>query len=181
MDDDPKPWRVKSSRYLFDEPPWLRVREDHVVLPNGVEIERYWVNEFPPWCNVVAVARDGRIVLVRQYRHGLRAVHFEIPGGVADHGTPLESAQRELLEETGYGGGTWSPLLRITSNGALQDNWTHTFLAEGVERIAEPAHDHTEDLRVHLVAPDTVPALIRDGEITGALHVAALLHYIGMR
>ena len=74
------------------------------------------------------------MVLIRQYRHGIGAVHFEIPAGTTDpEDTSLEAAaRRELLEETGYGGGTWSPLMTLSANPALQNNLTYTFLAEGV-------------------------------------------------
>lgn len=178
VNDDPQPWRVLASRYLHEEPPWLVVREDRVALPSGVEIERYWVNEYEPWCNVVAVTAAGEIVLIRQYRHGIGAVHYELPGGVADHGTFEESARTELLQETGFGGGTWSPLISICANPSLANNWTHTFLAEGVERIAETAHEPTEDLRTHLVPAGDVLALIDRGEMVQALHLAALLRYL---
>ena len=177
MNEDPKPWRVIASRYLHQEPPWLVVREDHVALPTGVEIDRYWVNEYEPWCNAIAVTPSDEIVLVRQYRHGIGEVHYELPGGVADHGTVEESARAELLQETGYGGGTWSPFMRICANPSLTNNWTHTFLAEGVERVAEPAHEATEDLRIHLVPVREIPALIDAGQIIQALHATPLLRY----
>lgn len=177
MTDDPKPWHVLASRYLHQEPPWLVVREDRVALPNGAEIERYWINEYETWCNVIAVTPDDHIVMVRQYRHGIAEVHYELPGGVADHGTPEESARTELLQETGYGGGTWSPFMRICANPSLTNNWTHTFLAEGVERIAEPDHEPTEDLRIHFVPVRNIPQMIDDGEIVQALHAAPLLRY----
>ena len=72
---------------------------------------------------------DDRVVLIRQYRHGIGAVHFEIPAGTTDpEDTALESAaRRELLEETGYGGGTWSLLMTLSANPALQNNLTYTF------------------------------------------------------
>lgn len=178
MDDDPKPWTVRASKYLSKEPPWWTLREDHVVLPTGAEIERYWIMEFPTWCNTVAVTDDEQIVLVRQYRHGIGGVHFELPGGVADHGTPEESARMELLEETGYSGGTWSPLLSISANSSLQTNITHTFLAEGVRKTAEHAHEDTEDLRIHLIEKRDVLGLIDRGEMIQALHVAPLLRYL---
>lgn len=178
MNDDPKPWRVLSSRYLHREPPWLVVREDRVALPSGVEIERYWVNEYEPWCNVVAVTPDDRVVLIRQYRHGIGEVHYELPGGVADHGTFEESARAELLQETGYGGGIWTPFMTLSANPSLTNNLTHTFLAVGVTRIADTAHEPTEDLRTHLVPAGDVLGLIDRGEIVQALHAAALLRYL---
>ena len=74
-----------ASTYLHRKP-WLTLRKDRVRLPGGGIIEEYFVSEFTPWTNVVALTADRKIVLVRQYRYGLRAVHFELPGGVVDAG-----------------------------------------------------------------------------------------------
>ena len=177
-DDDPKKWTVRGSRYVSNEAPWWTLREDHVVLPGGAEIERWWVSEYPTWCNVVAVTADEHVVLVRQYRHGIAQVHFELPGGVADHGTPEESARIELLEETGYGGGDWSPLMTLCANPSLTNNFTHTFLATNVEKVAETSHEATEDLRIHHIPADQVRTLIDEGQMVQALHVAPLLRYL---
>jgi len=77
--DDPRPWRVLSREYLHRKP-WLTLRQDHVRLPGGNEIGEYWVSEYPDWVNVVAITRQDEIVLIRQYRHGIEGVHFELPG-----------------------------------------------------------------------------------------------------
>jgi 8-oxo-dGDP phosphatase len=175
FDDDPGAWRVLTSEYVAREP-WYTVRVDRVQLPSGMIIPKYWVSEYPPWVNVVAVTGDDQVVLIRQYRHGIGAVHYEIPAGATDPGdTSMESAaRRELLEETGYSGGTWTPLLTLSANPALQNNLTYTFLAEGVTAgVATP--EANEDLRVHFVPTGDLERLI-DGEgFVQSLHVAPLL------
>lgn len=180
LPDDPRPWDVLARRYLVRQPPWLVLREDHVRLPNGAEIAEYWVSEYPPWVNVVGVTAADEVVLVRQYRHGLGAVHYEIPAGVVDpsDANPEAAARRELRAETGYGGGRWSPLLTLSANPGLQSNLTYSFLAEGVEVVGRPELEPTEDLRVHLVPLARIEPLIGSGEIVQALHAAALLGYL---
>src|SRR5262245_16569151 len=178
--DDPAPWTLLERSYLFQRPPWLTLRQDHLLLPSGREIAEYWISEYPPWVNVVAVTRTDHVVLIRQYRPGLGAVHFELPAGVVDEtdASPEVAAQRELLEETGYGGGRWSSLLTLSANPALQSNLTYSFLAEGVEAVAAPAREATEDLRVREVPVEDLPRLIDTGEIVQALHAAPLLRYL---
>jgi 8-oxo-dGTP pyrophosphatase MutT (NUDIX family) len=177
--DDPKPWKVLSREYLSRKL-WYTVRVDRVELPTGAIIDEYWVNEYAPWVNVVAVTADDQVVLIRQYRHGLEQIHFELPAGTTDPGeTSLEgAARRELLEETGYGGGRWTPLMTLSANPALQNNLTYTFLAEGVEPLDKPDLDVGEDLRTHLCPVDDVEAMLDGDDFIQALHAAPLLKYL---
>jgi 8-oxo-dGTP pyrophosphatase MutT (NUDIX family) len=143
-------------------------------------IEEYFVLEYPKWVNVVAVTSEGQMVLVRQYRHGLEAVHYELPAGVCDpsDSDALAAAKRELLEETGYGGGEWKPLMTLSANPATHANLTHSFLATGVVPVQPRESEVTEDIRVHLVALDDVRKLVLDGGVVQALHAAPLLKYL---
>lgn len=174
-DGDPKPWEVLSSRYLH-RAPWLTLRQDRVRLPNGALIEDYYILEYPHWVNVVAITTEGQIVLVRQYRHGLRSVHHELPAGVceATDTDPEQTARRELLEETGFGGGVWSRLSTLSANPGTHSNLSHTYLATGVTRLQEPQLEATEDIHVHLASPDEVRHLLETGQIIQALHAAPL-------
>jgi 8-oxo-dGTP pyrophosphatase MutT (NUDIX family) len=179
LPDDPLPWEALDQEYLFRRPPWLVLRQQRFRLPSGREIADYWICEFPPWTNVVAVTASDEIVLVRQYRPGIGAVHYELPAGVVEEGEALEAAaRRELLEETGFGGGRWSLLASLSANPALQNNMITTFLAEGVERAHQPSPELTEDLRVHLVKVGDAVSLIDSGDMIQALHVAPLLRYL---
>ena len=179
LPDDPLPWKVLTREYLSRKL-WYTVRVDKVELPTGSIIEEYWVNEYVPWVNVVAVTARDEVVLIRQYRHGLGQVHFEIPAGTTDPGeTSLEdAAKRELLEETGYAGGRWSPFVTLSANPALQDNLTYTFLAEGVARVRDADPGAGEDLRTHLVPVGELEALLDGGGFIQALHTAPLLKYL---
>ncbi|NTW57118.1 MAG: NUDIX hydrolase [Chlorobiaceae bacterium] len=177
--NEPGSWNTLSSEYLYRRP-WLTMRQDRVRLPNNRIIDEYYVWEFPPWCNVVALTKTGEFVLIKQYRHGIGMVHYEIPAGVHDQPEEslLEAARRELLEETGFGGGRWSPLMKLSANPALQDNISHTFLAEGVEKIGKQSLDATEEISVHLATREELRTILRKGGMIQALHVAPLLKYL---
>ena len=101
--DDDRKWKVLKSEYLFKRP-WLTARRDEVELPNGARNPEYYVLEYPNWVNVLAITRDGKFLMVRQYRHGLGKTCYELCAGVceATDASPLDAARRELLEETGY-------------------------------------------------------------------------------
>lgn len=179
LPDDPGRWEVLESTYLYREP-WLTMRRDAVRLPNGRTIPDFFIWEYPAWVNVVALTQKGDMVLIRQYRHGIRKVAYELPAGVHDNPgeTLLEAARRELLEETGFGGGEWRELMRLSANPALQTNITYTFLAEGVEEVGTQELDSTEEISVHLLPPDKVKRIIDEGEMLQALHAAPILKYL---
>jgi 8-oxo-dGTP pyrophosphatase MutT (NUDIX family) len=179
LPDDPLPWKVLTSTYESRKR-WHTVRCERVELPNGTVIPEYWVHEFLPWVNIVAVTTEDQVLMVRQYRHGNGGIHFEIPAGTTeiDDADMESAARRELLEETGHGGGRWSPLMTLSANPALQNNLTFTFLAEGVVpmQAADPGAD--EDLRLHTVPIGDLEAMIDRGDLIQALHVAPLLKFL---
>jgi len=175
-------WQVTKSRYLAHKP-WFTARVDTLVHPAGKTIPCYYVMEYPSWVNVIAITQEGKFVLIRQYRHGLQQVNYEIPAGVCEtkDASLLESAKRELLEETGYGKGEWQLFSSFCANPATQNNLTYTFLATDVERIADQSLDETETLTVHLLAEEEVLALLQKGEIVQALMAAPLWKYFYSR
>lgn len=177
-DNDPRPWQVDTSEYIH-QLPWFTVRKDAIRMERGGAIPDYFIFEYPDWINVVAVTTDGQLVLIRQYRHGIAGVHYELCAGVIDPGEdPLMAAQRELLEETGFGGGDWRPLLTLSANPGTHNNLTYAFLAMGVERKQTQALEKTEEITVHIVSPERVREIIDNSEMIQALHVAPLLKYL---
>ncbi len=179
MNDSDKPWEVISSEYLH-RAPWLTVRKDHLVLPNGNHIPSYYILEYPDWVNTIAVTSDGQFVFIRQYRHGLQQTSYELCAGVCEKedASPLASAQRELLEETGYGNGSWQEYMQISPNPSTHTNITYCFLATGVKKISEQHLEDTESLSVHLLTLAEVKELLQKGEIKQALMAAPLWKYI---
>lgn len=134
----------------------------------------------PDWVNVVAVTAEGALVLVRQHRWGIDAPTLEIAGGMVDPGEdPAVSAARELLEETGYGGGALTALGWVWANPAIQDNKTWMYLIEGVTWVTEPHRGPgEEDLEVVLVPVEQTRRLLDEGRVSHALAVVALQRFL---
>ena len=66
-------WKVLESEYLFNEP-WLTIRKEKCLLPNGKIMPAYYTLEYPSWVSALALTRDNKVVMVRQYRHGLGVI-----------------------------------------------------------------------------------------------------------
>ena len=171
-------WKVLKSENMINLGPWLNVRQEVVELPSGTQIPTWFVMDFPDWINVIAITKDGHIVMEDQYRHGLGKTHYELPAGLVDPGeTPLQAAQRELSEETGFGGGEWQLFMTISPNPTNHSNLNYCFLATGVEKLREQHQEATEDIRVHVLSKAEVRQLLEEGEIVQALHTAPLWKY----
>lgn len=171
-----RPWRRIDSRRLhrsrifdLDE-----VRFCPPEARDDGEARAFWVIDVPDWINVIALAADRQVLMVRQYRFGIEDFTLEIPGGMCDPGeSPLAAARRELLEETGYEAERWSSLGWVHPNPPIQNNRCHTFLAHDARRAADPCPDPDERLEQRRVPLDDVPRLIAEGRITHALVLAA--------
>ncbi len=173
-------WKTLSSEYLFRRP-WLTVRKDRLQLPDGRVHDEYYVLEYPTWVNVIAITRDGRFVMVRQYRHGLDDIFTELVAGVAEEGEePLQAGRRELMEETGYGNGWWELLTVICGNPGSTNNRTYCFIARDVEPVGERHLDATEDIEVCLLSRDEVYGMLLEDRVKQALMAAPLWKYFAL-
>ncbi|MCI9054033.1 MAG: NUDIX hydrolase [Muribaculaceae bacterium] len=181
MSDEIKKWKVLGSEYLFRRP-WLTVRRDRVELPNGTVHPEYYVLEYPTWVNVIAITEEGQFVMVRQYRHGLGEVSTELCAGVAEKGEePIEAARRELMEETGFGGGDWTLNMVISGNTSTTDNLTYSFIARGVKKLSGQHLDATEDIQVLLMSEQEVYDLLLADKMKQSLMAAPLWKYFALK
>lgn len=134
--------------------------------------------EFPTWVTAVAITRDGKVIMERQYRHALGEVCLEIPGGCVDDSDPdLESAiRRELLEETGYVFDQVEYLGKISANPSTNNNLMHMFLATGGQRQGAQQLDHNEEIDLELISLDELQALLDNNGIIQAMHASCIFY-----
>lgn len=150
----------------------LSVRYRHPV--RGTEKD-FVVVQPADWCNVLAVTREGSLVLVRQFRFGIDGFSLEIPGGVMEAGEdPVAAGLRELREETGFTGGRARLLGSTHPNPAIQSNRCHFVLVEDAVQSAALEWDADEEIEVVTVPVGEVLAHARAGGITHALVLNAL-------
>ena len=169
-----KKWIILASEYLLQSK-WLNVRKDKVRMPKGVELDDFYILEYPDWINVIAITEEGDFVLERQYRHGTQTVEYEICAGVIEEGEePIVAAQRELYEETGFGGGEWSLYCVTAPNPAAMTNRNYTFLAKGVKQISSQHLERTEDIDVIVLSRDEVKQILKEGKMMQGIMQAPL-------
>ncbi len=159
------PWMCLESTFTYRDR-WLTLRSDTVRLANGRTLSPYHVIEGSDWVNVVAIGEAGDIVLVEQYRHAVGEVMLELPAGQVDPKEDHDAAmRRELLEETGYGGGIWHRLDTLFPAASRMTTRVTAYLALDLKRVAEPTPDDTEDLRVRTMPWEDFVAGLRTGDV----------------
>lgn len=169
-------WQKLASTYLVKER-WATLRVDTCKLQNGVIKDDYYVLEYPNWVNAVALTKENKIILVRQYRFAADIISLEIPGGVIDDGEDPETAiVRELQEETGYSFESCELIATLYPNPATSTNKTFTYLLKGGTITHEQHLDEHEILNVEEYTVEEVKQLLKENKIDQALHVAGL-HY----
>lgn len=169
-------WKVLESKEIFSSG-LFQLRSDRCELPDGRVMPRYYVMNFPDWVNVLPVTEDGRIILLKQYRHASGKVHIEIPGGSLDphrNESVEDGAKRELLEETGYQCREFIKVGEHYPNPALQSNKMHSYLALGCREVQAQQLDPYEDLELYFCSMDQVKEHLQKGEIDHSIMIASI-------
>lgn len=167
------PWR-RLSRKVAYENPWIEVRHDEVIRPDGLP-GIYGVVHFRNRAvGVVPMDSRDRVLLVGQFRYTMDRYSWEIPEG----GSPLDedpeaAARRELAEETGYVGGEWRELCRAELSNSVTDESTILFVATALEE-GPASPEGTEQLQLRWVAFEEAMAMIARGELRDAMTILAL-------
>lgn len=152
----------------------LDVRRDRVKLPNGHESVREYIVH-PGAVVVLAFLDNGNLLFERQFRYPLRRVFLELPAGKIDAGEAIiDTAQRELLEETGYTASDWEYLGVMHPCIGYSDERIEIFAARSLRLVGDKQLDHNEFLDVLELSPEEAKQAVWDGRITDAKTVTAL-------
>ena len=174
------PWTVLESKKIYQNP-WISLTEHQVLNPSGgkgiygeVHFENYAIG-------IIAIDEEDMLWLVGQYRFPLKQYSWELPeGGGPLSENPLDSAKRELLEETGLVAKEWTEVLRMHLSNSVSDELGILYLAKDFEQFeAEP--EETEQLEVKRIPFDEAFAMVMNGKITDSLSVAGILKVKLMR
>ena len=175
-DFDPthNPWQTLSSEPKYQNP-WIRVREDQVLNPKGKPGIYGVVSMKNKAIGIIPLDADGNTWLVGQYRYALNEYSWEIPmGGGLIEVDVLDSAQRELREETGLVAARWTRIARLHTSNSVTDEEGFVFLAEDLTQ-GEWEPEDSEDLRLWKLPLAQAVAMAMNDEITDAISVAGLL------
>lgn len=168
-------WEVLDRQQLFSAPPWLTLSRQKVRVHDGRIIEDYYQLELPDFVVVVATTPSGQFVTLRQYKHGVRRTTLTMPGGMVERGEePLQAAQREFVEETGYFASNWRHLASYTVHGNLGAGVGHYFSATMAKPVAVPQSGDLEEMEILLLDRDELIASVWGGKVALLNHAAAI-------
>ncbi len=176
--DGVQPWPTKTTRPLARYP-IFSIRTDSKTSPRTGADRDFYVIECSDWVNVIALTTDQQLVMIQQYRHGTESVELEIPGGAMDpeDDSPVETAIRELREETGYQGKNARIIGDVRPNPAIMNNTCRTVLIEECKRLHPRSLDGGEDIATELMPLSNVQNALSNGRISHALVIVALYYF----
>lgn len=168
------PWKTKSKRVVYENP-WIKLEEHDVIIPSGKDGIYGKVSFKNKALGIIPIDEEGNTWLVGQYRYPLDEYSWEIPmGGGPISKDILDSAQRELKEETGLSAEKWTMIMRIHTSNSVTDEEGFVFLAENLSQ-GETAFEETEQLQILKLPLKDAVQKVMDGEITDGISIAGLL------
>ena len=172
--EEENPWKILSSQNIYDNP-WINVTEHQVINPSGGAGIYGHVHFKNLAIGIIALDEEDNTWLVGQYRFTLNEYSWEIPEGGCPMGTdPLESAKRELLEETGITAQRWEQIQQIHLSNSVCDEFGYVFLARDLS-FGEPEPEETEQLQLRKLPFEETYQMVVNSQITDSLSVAAIL------
>ncbi len=166
------PATINNHEILHEGRVFNLVKENY-TLQNGVSAEMDFI-QHPGAAAMVPMLNDNEVVLIKQYRHAIREFIWEIPAGTLDpKEEPIDCANRELIEETGYSAADWHPLGTITPLPGCSDERIHIFLALDLQPAAQQLDDD-EMIKVHKMNLGEALQMIVAGEIRDGKTISGL-------
>ena len=168
------PWKALKKRLIYSNP-WIKVEEHDVITPAGTEGIYGKVLFRNKAVAIIPLDQDLNTWLIGQFRYTINEYSWEIPmGGGPIHQSVLESAQRELKEETGLSAKKWTEIMRIHPSNSVSDEEGFVFLAEELSP-GETEFEETEKLEILKLPLAKAIDMVMKGEITDAISIAGLL------
>ncbi len=171
-----KKWKILASKIAFDNK-FFTIEEDKCQKSNDEIVDKYYTIKRPDAAIIAAFTEKKELILIRQYRHPVKAIDIELPAGYIEptESNMLEAAKREFLEETGFQAEKMIKLQKCHASAGLMANNLHFFLGLNAQKIQEPTLDANEEIEVVITPWQEVSKLIQAEKIRDMASVLGII------